>query len=66
MQDMRVHNVLVVTDPNLASIEYGPVDVVKESLQKAGVKFKVFSHVSLLLLLTVDDKFLFVLVKPGG
>ncbi|MEF8942721.1 MAG: iron-containing alcohol dehydrogenase [Desulfohalobiaceae bacterium] len=35
-------NALIVCDPDLAKIPNGPVDTVKESLQKSGVKFSLF------------------------
>lgn len=43
--DLGSKNVLVVTDPNLAAIAGGPVDVVKESLKRAKINFKVYEHV---------------------
>lgn len=42
--DLGAKNVLVVTDPNLASIPNGPVDVVQESLKRAKVNFKVYEY----------------------
>jgi hydroxyacid-oxoacid transhydrogenase len=45
LKDLKAKNVLVVTDPNLAAIPNGPVDVVRQSLQDAGINFKLFTYV---------------------